>query len=111
MSDAQAIYDELDAASRALECYQMTNHYAYLKWSAEDRLAFDRGKHDAQARWHRAYAAKRELKRDIANIAKVKRIQKKARGETRKKTPIRSRGFDKTKTKKLGTGRVVERKR
>lgn len=61
MSDAQAIYDELDAASRALECYQMTNHYAYLKWSAEDRLAFDRGKHDAQARWHRAYEAKREL--------------------------------------------------
>lgn len=56
-----AIYDELDAAERALTNYRMTNHYAYLKWSAEDRLAFDRGYHEAQQRWDRAYAAKREL--------------------------------------------------
>lgn len=61
MSDAKAIYDELDAATSALQGYQVTNHYAYLKWSAEDRLAFDRGYHRAQERWQRAYTAKREL--------------------------------------------------
>ena len=53
--------------------------------------------------------AAEKTKRDIANIAKVKRIQKKARGETRKKKQIPSRGFQKGLRKKMdGT---VERKR
>ena len=55
--------------------------------------------------------AAEKTKRDVANIAKVKRIRKREAGEARKKRPIASRGFDKTKTKKLGTGKVVERKR
>ena len=48
---------------------------------------------------------------DIRDIAHIKRLQKKAAGETKPKKPIPSPGFDKTKTKKLGTGKVVERKR
>ena len=48
---------------------------------------------------------------DAPRIAKVNRIRKKLAGLTRKKRKINSPGFDKTKTKKLGTGKVVERKR
>ncbi len=48
---------------------------------------------------------------DIRDVAHIKRLRKKAAGETKPKRKIANRGFDKTKTKKLGSGRVVERKR
>jgi len=46
-----------------------------------------------------------KTKRDIAAIAKVKRLQ---RGPRESKRPIRSRGFDKSRTKKFD-GTVVVR--
>lgn len=52
--------------------------------------------------------ARAKTKRDVASIAKVKRIRKREAGETRKKKPIPSRGFDKTKTKGFD-GKVRDR--
>lgn len=52
--------------------------------------------------------ADEKTKRDVKAIAKVKRIRKKLAGETKAKRPIRSRGFDKTKTKRF-SGEVVKR--
>lgn len=51
---------------------------------------------------------KAKTKLDVKKIAKVKRIQKKARGETKKKRKITNRGFDKTKTKGFD-GKVKDR--
>ncbi len=47
-----------------------------------------------------------KTKRDIKAIAKVKRLQ---RGKKETKRPIRSRGFDKSLTKSLSTGKVTRR--
>lgn len=49
--------------------------------------------------------AKEKTRRDVKAIAKVKRLQ---RGPRKAKRAIRSRGFDKTKTKKMN-GEVVRR--
>jgi hypothetical protein len=57
MSEAQAIYSEYDAATEALQQIRMTNHYAYLSWSAEQRLAFDQIERAAQERWSHAFNA------------------------------------------------------
>jgi len=51
---------------------------------------------------------KEKTRLDIGKIAKVKRIRKKAAGETKQKRPIKSRGFDKTKTKGFD-GKVRDR--
>lgn len=59
--NAKEVYDEIDAATRAVECYSMTNHYAYLKWPAEDRLNFDRGYRAARERLQRALEAREQL--------------------------------------------------
>lgn len=39
--------------------------------------------------------------KDVRAIAKVKRIQKRERGEVKKKRAIKSRGFDRTKRKRM----------
>lgn len=44
---------------------------------------------------------KEKTRLDMGRIAKVKRIQKREAGLTKKKRPIRSRGFDKTRRKKM----------
>ena len=51
---------------------------------------------------------KEKTRKDIKAISKVKRIQKKARGETKKKRKIAGRGFNKTKTKGFD-GKVRDR--
>lgn len=51
---------------------------------------------------------KAKTKADVKKIAKVKRIQKKARGETKKKRKIAGRGFDKSKTRGFD-GKVRDR--
>lgn len=51
-----------------------------------------------------------KTKKDMGRIAKVKRLQKKAAGETKKKRPIQSRGFQKDVRKKMD-GTVVSRER
>lgn len=56
----------------------------------------------------KAHAAEK-TKRDVANIAKVKRIRKREAGETKKKRKIAGRGFDKTLKKDMTTGRVSKR--
>lgn len=48
---------------------------------------------------------KAKTKLDVKNIAKVKRLQK---GPKKSKRPMRSRGFDKTKSKKMD-GSVVRK--
>ena len=57
---------------------------------------------------------KAKTKADAKRIAKAERqAGRKGQAARRKKNgpQLKSRGFDKTKTKKLGTGKVVERKR
>lgn len=51
---------------------------------------------------------KAKTKLDVGKIAKVRRIRKRAAGETKPKRKIAGRGFDKTKSKKMD-GSVVRK--
>ena len=61
VDDIQAVYDEFDAANRALMAFQVTNIYALITWPADKRLEFDRAHKAASDRWARAYDAKLRL--------------------------------------------------
>lgn len=49
----------VDAARNRLMAYDMTNHYAYLRWPEADRIEFDVGREKARIDLQEAEAAYR----------------------------------------------------
>lgn len=83
----------------------------HVRWDIDHRIALELGGRHEIANWqplcvdpcHRL-----KTKKDVKAIAKSRRIRKREAGETITRNPIRSRGFDKSRSRGFD-GRVRER--
>lgn len=73
-----------------------------VKWEIDHTLCLELGGKHEPANWRPLCAIpchRSKTKRDIAMVAKARRLRKREAGEQRKTQPIRSRGFDRSRTR------------